>query len=1247
MQAKTPTECPKCGRPLQQFNGHIGYCPQHKWVSPSGLGFEAEATEQNKKDEAAVKAQRLEEERRKLEGERKIQQKRHAAAVRRGLVVVVALCALAAAVVLLVIRPSANYASANERFAEGDYAAAQSAFASLGGYKDSAARAMLSEAMLDLLEGRAEDAVDKLDRLTNDGAGDAAKQLSEAMLPVMADWKARGLSPEALLMLLDRSGTIDPDGTLDEAALRVEAHAAMLPENVLKTFADDMDGDGDAELAALDSGYAVTVYRMTANGNVRMAVDNETAAACQMRFGGDYQKADPDAAVACYSEAYRLLPDDETRAALTGAYRLRAQNRENAGDMEAALADARSAMETSGAAEDFSFFYEMNLRRCKNGHDAAAAIALWDGFARDCESELARFGARERWNADAAQLHLARAAELAAQTDEGCVDEIRAAAEMGADVADAIAVAQSHFEPGLSLARLRVLELELSGGDAGGIRSAMASEIRAAVSEWKSRGVSPADVPALIRLADEQNVDLDGIDRDSIYHEAALACATSASQSEFVNWDGDGYDELLTLDGDGKLSLWAADETWSAVAAMDTRLSEAGFAIVDGEAPLILALSGAGDELLVLAGSDRGLNALFRETDICRYAADGGLVTFSRRLDGSIERYDDYTYRAVNAGSRPERTGVDWQQNDYPEPENGAAAVLRCLETRTYDVDGELELLTAGVQVNGFAPEELSGLPAPDDPGAATIQAYSVEADRELYEVAYVAGGQSVRVWMAAVREDGWRIAGAAQTYAPGMDAEAPDYTVPLLSVNAQTTDTIQERGGRRTYRLMLSSSGSLSMLWQAGEKAVSRTAFAVSLYRDSLSGDPVISYELQPSAARQQTKPMFMSAGVYYVTVEARTADAISYNLCMQMESAEHVELENNDVSAAATPVETGVAYTGSLLTQKDVDWYAFEIDAASEVNVQLGTSGSGSKTAAYAMSVYGAQDGAELCTVSAPGNVQASETGALYLAAGTYWVRIARGSTWINEAYSLTVTALQNGVMEAESNNTLETANPVPVNEDVHASFGREGDVDFFSFELDADAVVQPRLTFNPTDSNSKTYVITLYGANRAELMKINVGGKESAKVVAPIALKAGTYAVKVENPRFVQQEYALRLVCMTVDAAESEPNDSVSLANALTPGAPVTGVLTTEDDVDVYKVVFEEQTTVTLSFSYPQSTVTGSVFSISVEQNGRSQSLANLTGDSGGTELPLTFMPGEYYLKIKAAGAWSSAVYTLELK
>ena len=257
-----------------------------------------------------------------------------------------------------------------------------------------------------------------------------------------------------------------------------------------------------------------------------------------------------------------------------------------------------------------------------------------------------------------------------------------------------------------------------------------------------------------------------------------------------------------------------------------------------------------------------------------------------------------------------------------------------------------------------------------------------------------------------------------------------------------------------------------------------------------------------------------------------------------------------------------------------------------------------------------------------------------------------MAKGRNYTNDEYILTVNVSQNGTMESEPNNTLETADTVPVNEDIHASIGLEGDIDCFTFTLDEDAVVQPHFTFKPTDSSSKTYVLTLMDSSRRELLKTNIGGKESTKVIAPVALAAGTYTVKIENTRFVRQDYTLRLVSMTVNAAENEPNDSAALATDLLIGSARTGVLTSDEDVDYYKLTFAEETTVTLRFSFAQSTSKRTAFVITVEQNGETQWTAHIRGDSGGTEQQMRFPTGEYYIKIKPS-SWIGAVYTIEVR
>ena len=414
-------------------------------------------------------------------------------------------------------------------------------------------------------------------------------------------------------------------------------------------------------------------------------------------------------------------------------------------------------------------------------------------------------------------------------------------------------------------------------------------------------------------------------------------------------------------------------------------------------------------------------------------------------------------------------------------------------------------------------------------------------------------------------------------------------------------------------------------------------------MYHGALTGDTVFAYDLQPSLNKQQSKDMFVSAGVYYITVEAKVADAAEYHLTITFDSETNVELESNDTAAKATPIALNTAYSGTLSGSKDVDFFSFTLEDTSAVNVTLGTPGNGSKSTTHVYAVFNAADGGKLSTVSMPGNVQLTETGNLYLSSGTYLVQVAKGSTYTNDEYMLTVNVSQNGTMESEANNTLETADAVPVNEDIHASIGQEGDIDCFTFTLDGDAVVQPRFTFKPTDSSSKTYVLTLMDSSRRELLKVNIGGKESTKVIAPVALTAGTYTVRIENPRFIRQDYTLHLVSMAVDAAEKEPNDSAALATDLLIGSARTGVLTSDADVDYYKLTFAEQTTVTLKFSFAQSTSKNTAFVMTVEQNGKTQWTANIKGDSGGMEQQLQFPAGEYYIKVKPS-TWLSAVYNI---
>ena len=1192
----------------------------------------------------------IEQERNRIRQANEARAEQHKRSIKNIIIFIIILCVIASVGIFFLTRTSVNYTDATNTFLTGDYALARERYSALGKHKDSPDRVILCDSLIALQEGRTEDAVTQLEGLSANENKHDAQLLESALHPIMISWRDMGLTPQALLLLLSKTTLIDPNGKLDVATLSTQAHIALLDSMTISSYVDDINHDGEEEIIVLTTDYAISAYRMAQTDNVKMAIDNSTTANCAMYFGNQYKETNLDHAIACFSEAHRLMPTDETRTALSSAYHKRALARENAGTMQEAILDAQKAMKVLGTEDTFTFYYDMNLRYCKNGNDLAAAITMWNDFATTCVSEITKYSATKRWQQDASLLHIAYATALAAEKDALCIAELQTAIELGADVRNTVTKIKSYFDPGLTLAQLHLMEMNLFSTEpnkVAQIQATMASEVRSSISEWQARGIPAIDVPALIYFADQQAIDLSGIQRDSIYADTALLASGNIKQHTFVDWNHDGYQELLTVDETGKLVLYGINGTWQALSIIDTKISSASFVVVGDDTPLILLTSAIQDELLVVRATGTELNTLFRETGISRYVANGDTITFSKALAGSIARYSNFVYEPTNATNRPIRTGVDWQQNDYPYPKTASETIQRFFEARVYDISEEMALLTTDNAIStAFNANTLLTLPAPTIPVTVTSTAYAIETDTEWYEITYDADTQAVRSWVVVTHEDSWKIAGASHVFAENQSLEGVNYSLPLLGLNVPNSNAIATKNTRNTYRVFIPTAGRLSMLWQSGEKNSSQTAYTATMQANTVTGDSVFTYHLKPSLNKQQSKDMFVSAGVYYVTIEAKVNSPAPYDITLVFEAETNVELESNDTTTTATYVALNTPYRATLSDSKDVDYYLFTLPQPSAVNVTLATPGNGTKSSSHLYTLFNAMDGNMLSSVSLAGNALVAETGNLYLQNGTYLVQVVKGKTYTDDTYTLTVNASQKENMEAENNNTMKLANPIPLNKDVYASIGKQGDIDCFAFTLSEDAVIQPRFNFNPTDSTSKTYVLTIMEANRNELLTVNIGGKESTKIIAPVALTAGTYYVKVENPKFIQQEYTLHLVCMQVTASENEPNNTTGLASILNIGVPQTGVLSDDKDADYYKLTFATQTAVTLKFSFTQTASKNTTFVLSIEQNGKTQWTRNVKGDSGGMVQELQFPAGEYYIKVKPS-TWSSAVYTIAVE
>ena len=357
----------------------------------------------------------------------------------------------------------------------------------------------------------------------------------------------------------------------------------------------------------------------------------------------------------------------------------------------------------------------------------------------------------------------------------------------------------------------------------------------------------------------------------------------------------------------------------------------------------------------------------------------------------------------------------------------------------------------------------------------------------------------------------------------------SPTNTEPInIKPNEEFINT---QSGQNIYRIHLPSRGRIALQWQTGERESSKEIYTASLHKNEQNDETVADYSMTSTPSYKISNPIFVSSGDYYLTLSPKTSKVIPCSIMLQFESMEYIEIEENDTFSSATLIDNNVAYSGNLKDKNDIDYYCFKIIDSNAVNVTINTNGYGVDTAIYTLTVYDANRN-KLTETTANGKISLSETGNLYLRAGTYYVGIKQGNTWRGETYALTIKTLKKDFMEAERNDTADTANIIPINGDIHASIIREDDVDYFSFILEKTANVTPCFDFKPLASDLKIYNLSITEDYGKEITKFEFRGKgQPSKAVKPTRLEAGTYIAKVSRIKrnelpFALHEYVLRI-------------------------------------------------------------------------------------------------------------------------
>ncbi len=240
-----------------------------------------------------------------------------------------------------------------------------------------------------------------------------------------------------------------------------------------------------------------------------------------------------------------------------------------------------------------------------------------------------------------------------------------------------------------------------------------------------------------------------------------------------------------------------------------------------------------------------------------------------------------------------------------------------------------------------------------------------------------------------------------------------------------------------------------------------------------------------------------------------------------------------------------------------------------------------------------------------------------------------------------------------ETDENNTIETAEAIEVNTAVTGNISNYDDKDYYKIELSEDGNISFHFSFEKAQSYTSSYWnLSLLDNYGRYLHTYEIGGQKMTFDSDVQGLKANTYYVLVENGSNTSSDpYTFSANYVTASASdtvyEAEHNDTTEEANSLTFDTDTKGNLHNRDDVDYYKVVLDEDGTLSSSFTRSAQQYTSSNYwklsLIDADEN-NIQSW-KITGAGGIYRTDVQGLKaGTYYYVVSDDNEFSDSTYTL---
>ncbi len=363
--------------------------------------------------------------------------------------------------------------------------------------------------------------------------------------------------------------------------------------------------------------------------------------------------------------------------------------------------------------------------------------------------------------------------------------------------------------------------------------------------------------------------------------------------------------------------------------------------------------------------------------------------------------------------------------------------------------------------------------------------------------------------------------------------------------------------------------------------------------------------------------------------------------------------ESESNDTISAANVISVNTEITGSLGTSSDTDWYAFTLPKDGMVYLSFSHDQQILDSRSYWKTAFFTSDSSILdSTTLWAGNTTAEVSDCkVGLAAGTYYLRI-QAEYFSNDTYHFTVHFTASNVWEKERNNTIGTANVLPLNTQFSGTIMGSGDTDWYAFTLPKDGVVYLSFSHDQQILDSRSYWKTAFFTSDSSILGSTTlwAGNTTAEVSdCKVGLAAGTYYLRIQAEYFSNDTYHFTVHFTASNVWEKERNDEIGSANDLPLNTQFSGTIMGSGDADWYCFTLPVDDVVSIVFDHDYISSDSAYWKAAVYNMDGSMvgSWMNWKGnDPAGTFREVDLTAGTYYLCVRDSSYYSSAPYGISV-